>query len=111
MNVRLAIARLQSKVERMEKEDADLQASYGDCVVGSVRASNRWDVLAIKSALSELEKLRAARQEGRIEALNAVFQVNGPSRAIAQLKKKWGIDQKPGVGTTDIVEYVRNGKG
>jgi hypothetical protein len=37
--------------------------------------------------------LEQSRQQGRAEALNAVFQTNGPSRAIAQLKKKWGIDQ------------------
>jgi hypothetical protein len=42
---------------------------------------------------NQYEALEQAKQEGRMEALNDVFQINGPSRAITQLKKKWGIDQ------------------
>jgi hypothetical protein len=52
---------------------------------------------ALASRDKEIERLTAmvarSQQEGRTEALNAVFQINGPSRAITQLKKKWGIDQ------------------
>ncbi len=42
---------------------------------------------------NQYEAVTQGIQEGRAEALNAVFQINGPSRAIAQLKKKWNIDQ------------------
>lgn len=35
--------------------------------------------------------LDRVKNEGRAEALNAVFQINGPSRAISQLKDKWAI--------------------
>jgi hypothetical protein len=36
--------------------------------------------------------LEMGKKEGRKEALDAVFQINGPSSAITQLRAKYGID-------------------
>lgn len=41
---------------------------------------------------NEYEAVRQAKHEGRMEALNAVFQINGPSRAIARLREKYAAE-------------------
>lgn len=50
----------------------------------------------LRVLIGELDRLTAldgqARYEGRVEALNAVFQINGPSRAITRLKKQYADD-------------------
>jgi len=50
----------------------------------------------LRVLLGEIEMLKsdaaASRHGGRMEALNAVFQINGPSRAIARLKKQYAAD-------------------
>jgi hypothetical protein len=93
VNAKLAIARLESMAQKLDSDEAALQKEYGNVTKGSIRASKRWDALALHAILKEVARLGQERQAGRTEALNAVFQINGPSRAITQLKKKWGIDQ------------------
>ena len=45
-----------------------------------------------KTVLTLQGKLKYARHEGRMEALDSVFQINGPSRAITQLKEKYAAE-------------------
>jgi len=98
------VARLreQYRTEPLTPEDvACYRVNYDVAVWARSECSNSIPfgaVLAIERLCCEVERLSAksarSRHEGRMEALNAVFQINGPSRAIARLTEKYAAELK-----------------
>jgi uncharacterized coiled-coil DUF342 family protein len=100
---------LRAKVEQLTEELRKAQSKdhdYMQCVAAVRSSRQEVERLAAErdGILRDIKQLRGefnakvmkARHEGRNEALDAVFQINGPSRAITRLKEKYAAEAVQG---------------